>query len=80
MFKLLKSITHFPRISLSKACLIKADGLIEHGHYKDALIEATKARDAKGANGYEIEIAKGKMISILNILEPNESLYKSNKL
>lgn len=69
MFKLLKSLTHFPRVSTSRACLIKADGLIEHGYFRDALIEAEKARDAKDANAYEVKIAKGKMLEVFQLMK-----------
>ena len=72
MFKLLQNFTHFPKMSLSRVCLIKADGLMEHGYYKDALAEAKKARDATSANSHEIELAKGKIIQILNALDAKQ--------
>ena len=69
MFKLLKSIAHFPRISPSRVCLIKADGFIEKGYYKEALTQAEKARDFKDASVYEVKIAQGKMLEIIHLLK-----------
>lgn len=70
------TFTHFKAVSPARSCLIKADGLMEHGHLEDALEEAKKARDQKGATCHEIKIAKGK---IVDILEKEKSIPNINK-
>lgn len=59
-------------ISSARAGIIKADALLGYGHYEEALIEATKARDAKDASAYERELAKGKMVQILNVMSESK--------
>lgn len=55
-------------ISAARAGIIKADVLLKYGHHEEALAEATKARDAKDANAFERELAKGKMIEIMTTM------------
>lgn len=76
--KIAKNITCFSRVSTARACLLKADGLLEHGHYKDALTEAKKARDSTDASSYEIKIAKGKIIDILKNIKHEEQISNSS--
>lgn len=70
--KIVKNIAFFNKVSPARACLLKADGLFEYKHYKEALIEAEKARDTDGANVYEVEIAKGKIVDILKKMKENK--------
>jgi hypothetical protein len=56
----------FPKLSSSRCQLIKADALLQYGHYDEALLEAQKARDDKYASALEVEYAKGKMVQVMN--------------
>jgi hypothetical protein len=61
------------RVSPSKACLIRSQALFEYGHYQQALVEARKARDVKGASSLDIKFAKGEMVSILRKINEGKS-------
>lgn len=67
--RIVNNFTHFGLPGTARRCLIKADGLMEHGHLQDALKEAVKARDAKGANAFVVKLAKGKIAEISNLLD-----------
>ena len=63
LFRALKS---FKNVNPVQSFLLKADGLKQYGYFNEALKEAEKARDFKGASAFDKELAKGKIIEILN--------------
>lgn len=56
------------------AQIIKAEALQQYGHLNEALIEAKKARDSKFASAHEIELAKGKMVEVMNAMEKQKTI------
>jgi hypothetical protein len=65
-----------PRVSPSRYRIIKADGLLQYGHFEEALIEAKKARDDRRATAYDVQLAKGKIIEVLNEKKKHERLIE----
>ncbi len=80
-FKYIQRITRsidFPKISPTRYQLIKADALLQYGHYDEALIEAQKARNDKNATALEIEYAKGKIVQVMNEKNKHEDTSTMN--